>query len=120
MAFENFVSKTAFERSVWAQFDALNLGTSWDEEDLTKPQILVEDVWGDSHPGSYHLNRLTEEARIGVYEKGGHPAMFHATDICDGCGQGHNGMNIVLASREALCDLVEVHGTVNSWDGLIL
>ena len=70
MAFENFVSKTAFERSVWAQFDALNLGTSWDEEDLTKPQILVEDVWGDSHPGSYHLNRLTEEARIGVYEKG--------------------------------------------------
>ena len=120
MAFENFVSKTAFERSVWAQFDALNLGTSWDEEDLTKPQILVEDVWGDSHPGSHHLNRLTEEARIGVYEKGGHPAMFHATDICDGCGQGHNGMNIVLASREALCDLVEVHGTVNSWDGLIL
>lgn len=120
MAFENFVSKTARERAVWAQFDALNMGAGWDEEDLTKPQILVEDVWGDSHPGSYHLNQLTEEARIGVYEKGGHPAMFHATDICDGCGQGHDGMNIVLASREALCDLVEVHGTVNSWDGLLL
>lgn len=120
MAFENFVSKTARERAVWAQFDALNLGTSWDEEDLTKPQILVEDVWGDSHPGSYHLNTLTDEAKLGVYERGGHPAMFHATDICDGCGQGHDGMNIVLASREALCDLIEVHGTVNSWDGMIL
>ncbi len=112
--------KSASERLLWAQFDALQLGTGWDEEDIKKPQILVEDVFGDSHPGSVHLNQLTEQVKYGVFETGGFPAQFHATDICDGCAQGHDGMNYILASREALCDMVEVHGSVCSWDGMIL
>lgn len=112
--------KSSSERLLWAQFDALQLGSGWDERDISKPQILIEDVYGDSHPGSTHLNRLSEEAKYGVLETGGYPAQFHTTDICDGCAQGHNGMNIVLASREAICDMVEVHGSVVPWDGLIL
>ena len=112
--------KSAPERFLWAQFDALQLGSGWDEEDITKPQILVEDVFGDSHPGSVHLNKLTEQAKYGILEKGGYPAQFHTTDICDGCAQGHDGMNMILASREAICDMVEVHGSVCPWDGLIL
>lgn len=112
--------KSAPERALWAQFDALQLGTGWEEEDITKPQILIEDVYGDSHPGSAHLNKLTEQAKYGVFEKGGFPAQFHTTDICDGCAQGHDGMNMILASREAICDMVEVHGSVSPWDGMIL
>jgi len=112
--------KSAPERLLWAQFDALQLGTGLDEEDIKKPQILVDDVYGDSHPGSVHLNQLTEQVKYGVFETGGFPAQFHATDICDGCAQGHDGMNYVLASREALCDMVEVHGSVFPWDGMIL
>lgn len=112
--------KSAPERLLWAQFDALQLGSAWDEEDITKPQVLIEDVFGDSHPGSVHLNKLSEQAKYGVFEKGGFPAQFHTTDICDGCAQGHDGMNYILASREALCDMVEVHGSVSPWDGLIL
>ena len=38
-------------RKDWAQVDALCCGTGWDEEDLGKPQILIEDVFGSSHPG---------------------------------------------------------------------
>ena len=117
---DNVKQKSSSERLLWAQFDALQLGSGWDEEDITKPQILIEDAFGDSHPGSTHLNQLTEQARIGVYEAGGCPARFHSTDICDGCAQGHKGMNYVLASREAICDMVEVHGSMVSWDGLIL
>lgn len=112
--------KSAPERLLWAQFDALQLGSAWDEEDIIKPQVLIEDVYGDSHPGSVHLNKLSEQAKFGVFEKGGFPAQFHATDICDGCAQGHDGMNYILASREALCDMVEVHGSVSPWDGMIL
>lgn len=112
--------KSASERRLWAQLDALQLGSGWDEEDIKKPQILIEDAFGDSHPGSTHLSRLTEQAKYGVLETGGFPAAFHTTDICDGCAQGHKGMNMVLASREALCDMVEVHGSMVSWDGLIL
>ena len=54
----NDVSHSAKERLLWAQFDALQLGTGWTYSDLTKLQILVEDVYGDSHPGSIHLNQL--------------------------------------------------------------
>jgi Dihydroxyacid dehydratase/phosphogluconate dehydratase len=117
---DNISQKSFSERLLWAQLDALQLGSGWDEEDIGKPQILIEDAYGDSHPGSTHLNQLTEQARIGVYEAGGCPARFHTTDICDGCAQGHRGMNFVLASREAICDMVEVHGSMVSWDGIIL
>ncbi len=117
---DNIKQKSSYERQLWAQVDALQLGSGWDEEDITKPQILIEDAYGDSHPGSTHLNQLTEQARNGVYEAGGCPARFHTTDICDGCAQGHKGMNFVLASREAICDMVEVHGSMVSWDGIIL
>lgn len=117
---KKLTQKSIPERKLWAQYDALQLGSGWDEKDITKPQILIEDVYGDSHPGSVHLNQLTEQAKYGVLECGGYPAHFHATDICDGCAQGHDGMNYILASREAICDLVETHGSVTPWDGLIL
>ena len=52
--------KSVKERLLWAQFDALEMGTGWDDQDITRPQIMIESVYGDSHPGSYHLNQLTE------------------------------------------------------------
>ncbi len=112
--------KSAKERLWWSQFNALEMGSGWDETDVKKPQILIEDVYGDSHPGSVHLNQLTRQAEIGVYEKGGCPAHYHTTDVCDGCAQGHDGMNIVLASREAIADMVEVHASAVPWDGMVL
>jgi dihydroxy-acid dehydratase len=116
----NYEQKSKVERELWAQFDALQLGSGWDYEDITKPQIMIEDVYGDSHPGSTHLNQLAEQAKYGVFEKGGFPAQYHTTDVCDGCAQGHNGMNIILASREAICDMVEVHASAVPWDGMLL
>ncbi len=114
------MQKSHDDRMLWAQFDALEMGTGWDDTDIEKPQIMVESVYGDSHPGSWHLNQLVEQAVYGVYEKGGKPAKYYATDICDGCAQGHDGMNVVLASREALANMVEVHASAVPWDGMIL
>lgn len=65
---------------------------------LPSPRSWWRAYTGDSHPGSYHLNQMVEQAVYGVYEKGGKPAKYYATDICDGCTQGHDGMNFVLAS----------------------
>ncbi len=107
-------------RKNWVQFNTLCCGTGWNEDDLKNPQILVEDVFGSSHPGSFHLDSLAEEVSIGVYQSGGKPANFHGTDICDGWAMSHDGMNYILASREVLCDLVEVHGRVIPWDGLVV
>ncbi|MDR3561019.1 MAG: dihydroxy-acid dehydratase [Negativicutes bacterium] len=107
-------------RNLWSQVDALLLGMNWSEEDIEKPHILVDDVQGDSHPGSFHLDVLNDEVCIGVYEAGGKPAKFHVTDICDGIAQGHDGMNYILLSREIIADMVQIHASVIPWDGMVL
>ena len=117
---ENMRQKSEKERQLWAQFDALQLGTGWVEDDIGKLQILVEDVYGDSHPGSAHLDAVSRQAVYGVFEEGAYPAQFHVTDICDGCAQGHDGMNMVLASREVICDMLEIHAGFVPWDGMVM
>ena len=112
--------KSEKERQLWAQFDALQLGTGWVEDDIGKLQILVEDVYGDGHPGSAHLDAVSRQAVYGVFEEGAFPAQFHVTDICDGCAQGHDGMNMVLASREVICDMLEIHAGFVPWDGMVM
>ncbi len=96
------------------------MGMHWDEEDTDKPQILVDDVQGDSHPGSYHLDTLSNDACKGIIESGGVGAQFHATDICDGWSAGTVGMRYCLPSREIIADLVEIHASVLPWDGMVL
>lgn len=114
------MQKSKNERELWAQFDALQMGSGWDEEDIGKLQILVEDAAGESHPGSTHLGQLSEQVRTGVFESGGRPALYHVTDLCDGCAQGHAGMDIILASRSVIADMVELHMSVLPWDGAVL
>ena len=53
-------------RKLAPEMDPLRIGTGWKKEDLEKPQIMVESTYGDSHPGSGHLNLLVEEVRKGV------------------------------------------------------
>jgi len=112
-------TKSGEIRKIWRQFDALRMGMNWSEEDLEKPHVLLESVFGESHPGSSHLDLLVNEAYIGVFEAGGRPAKFFTTDLCDGWAQGHDGMNYILASREFICDMVELHASVIPWDGMI-
>lgn len=61
--------KSAKERLWWAQFNALEMGSGWDDTDIHKPQIMIEDVYGDSHPGSVHLHQLARQAEIGVLKR---------------------------------------------------
>lgn len=64
------IQKSHDDRMLWAQFDALEMGTGWEDTDILKPQIMIESVYGDSHPGSYHLNQMVEQAVYGVYQCG--------------------------------------------------
>ena len=87
------------------------------KEDLEKPQIMVESTYGDSHPGSGHLNLLVEEVRKGVAEAGGFGARYFCTDICDGESQGTDGINYSLASREMIANMIEIHANATPFDG---
>ncbi len=98
------------------EMDSLRMGMGWTKEELERPQIIIESTYGQSHPGSAHLDKLVEEAYKGVYDKGGKPAKFFATDICDGQAQGHDGMNYSLASREYIANMIEIHIGATPYD----
>ncbi|MBD5458293.1 MAG: dihydroxy-acid dehydratase [Lachnospiraceae bacterium] len=104
-------------RELAPELDPLRIGTGWKPEDLSKPQIMIESTFGDSHPGSGHLDILVEEVRKGVDAAGGHGARYFATDICDGESQGTDGINFSLASREMIANMIEIHGNATPFDG---
>ena len=104
-------------RKLAPEQDPLRMGMGWTVEDLSKPQIMVESTFGDSHPGSAHLLELVEEAVTGVAESGGKAARYFATDICDGMAQGHDGINYSLASRDAIANMIEIHANATPFDG---
>ena len=86
-------------RRLAPELDPLRLGTGWTLEELSRPQIIVESSFGDSHPGSGHLDKLVEAVCRGIADAGGRGARYFCTDICDGESQGTDGINFSLASR---------------------
>ena len=104
-------------RSLSPEMDPLRMGMGWKVEDLAKPQIMVESTYGNSHPGSGHLNIFVEEAVRAVDDHGGKAARYYATDMCDGMAQGHDGINYSLAHREAITNLVEAQANATTFDG---
>ena len=103
-------------RKLAPELDPLRIGTGWKPEDLSKVQVMIESTYGDSHPGSGHLNLLVEEVRKGVEEAGGHGARYYCTDICDGESQGTDGINYSLASREMIANMIEIHAGATPFD----
>ncbi|HYK28284.1 MAG TPA: dihydroxy-acid dehydratase [Streptosporangiaceae bacterium] len=107
-------------RLVNHQGDALRLGMNWTEEDLGKPQVLVDSAYGMGHPGTFHFRELIEEVSNGVYEAGGKPGVFAVSDICDGVVQATSGMSYSLVSRDIMAAMVEIHALGHPHDGMVL
>ena len=104
-------------RTLAPENDPLKMGMGWKVEDLAKPQILVESTFGDSHPGSAHLDQFVKEAVQAVNDNGGKAARYFATDMCDGIAQGHDGINYSLPHRDAIVNLVEAQANASVYDG---
>ena len=103
-------------RKIAPEMDPLRRGMGWSVDDLSKPQIIIESTFGDSHPGSAHLDIFVNQAMKGVTEFGGKGSRFYATDICDGQAQGHDGINYSLVSRDILASLIEIHANATPFD----
>ncbi len=102
------------------QGDALRLGMNWTEEDLGKPQVLIDSAYGHGHPGTFHFRELIEEVSNGVFEAGGKPGVFAVSDICDGVVQATSGMSYSLVSRDIMAAMVEIHALGHPHDGMAL
>ena len=103
-------------RRVAPEADPLRIGTGWTVTDLSKPQIFVESTFGDSHPGSGHLDKLVNAAMEGITEAGARGARFFTTDMCDGESQGTDGINYSLASREMIANMIEIQAGATPFD----
>ena len=103
-------------REMAPECDPLRIGTGWKPEDLGKVQVFIESTFGDSHPGSGHLDQLVQEARRGVQDEGGFGARYFCTDMCDGESQGTDGINYSLASREMIANMIEIQANATPFD----
>ena len=103
-------------RSLSPELDPLRLGTGWTPEELSLPQVFVESTFGDSHPGSCHLDRLTDAVLRGIRDGGGRGARYFCTDMCDGESQGTDGINYSLASREMIANMIEIQANATPFD----
>lgn len=101
------------------EMDPLRIGMGWKKEDLSKPQIIIQSTYGDSHPGSAHLNTLVFTGQEAINSNGGKAVKFFTTDICDGQAQGHDGMNYSLASREFIANMIEIQMGATPYDAAV-
>ncbi|MFI3225823.1 MAG: dihydroxy-acid dehydratase [Clostridia bacterium] len=106
-------------RTLAPEMDPLRMGMGWTVEDLSKPQIMIESTFGDSHPGSAHLLGFTDIVRDSVNANGGKAARYFTTDTCDGMSQGHDGGNYSLVSRDSMCNMIEIHHNATPFDGAV-
>ena len=95
-----------------------NIGLT--NEDLSKPFIGIINTYNEMHPGHFHLDKLAELVKAGVWQNGGIPFETNVISICDGFSQGHDGMCSVLPSREIITDSIEVYSHAHKLDGLVL
>ncbi|MDV4149427.1 dihydroxy-acid dehydratase [Clostridium sp. AL.422] len=104
-------------RKIAPELDPLRIGAGWKVEDLSKMQIFIESTYGDSHPGSVHLNELVHLVEKSLYEVNAKGAKYYVTDMCDGESQGHDGINYSLCSREMICNMIEIQYSATPFDG---
>lgn len=112
--------KSQQRRAQAPEADALRMGCGWDVADTDKPWILIESAQGDSHPSSVHLKQLMPFVEQGVFMRGGMPAQYTCTDICDGIAQGTSAMGYSLASRELMLMATELHAEAGHFDAMVL
>ncbi|MGL5272641.1 MAG: dihydroxy-acid dehydratase [Phocaeicola sp.] len=106
-------------RKIAPELDPLRIGTGWKVEELSQPQILIESTYGDSHPGSVHLNKLVEGVEASLKKINYKAAKYYVTDICDGEAQGHDGINYSLCSRDMIANMIEIHYNATPFDGVV-
>lgn len=106
-------------RKIAPELDPLRIGTGWKVEDLDKMQIFIGSTYGDSHPGSAHLNEFVHYVEESLQKENMKGAKYYTTDMCDGESQGHDGINYSLCSREMITNMIEIQYEATPFDGCV-
>jgi len=88
--------------------------------DLEKPIVAIANTWNEILPGSYHLRKVGDAVKNGVWAAGGTPSEFNVLAPCDGQGSGNIGFKYMLPSRELIASSVEMMIGHASFDAAVL
>jgi dihydroxy-acid dehydratase len=95
----------------------LMLGLGYTREELKKPRIGVINTYSDFNPGHIHQRDLALAATEGIYEAGGLACNFNTLSFCDSL-QPKGAY--ALASRDLICNSVEVLARAQHLDAMVL
>lgn len=95
-------------------------GTGIDTQALgKKPLIAIANSHTEHTTGHSHLGQLAQKVKDGIHSAGGLAVEFNVPAPCDGVAMGHDGMRYVLAQRDLIADIVEMHVRSQLFDGLV-
>jgi len=93
---------------IYLQRKALLKSMNLDDQDLARPIIAIANSWNEFVPGHYHLRKLAEAVKIGVWQAGGLPLEFNHFAPCDGLADGGPGNYRILPSRDVIAASIEL------------
>lgn len=87
--------------------------------DFSKPQIGIASTWSMVTPCNMHINKLADQAAVGVDSANGKAIIFNTITISDGISMGTEGMKFSLVSREVIADSIETVVGCQGFDGIV-
>src|SRR6202789_3396446 len=91
----------------------------FNDEDLSKPLVLIANTWTDAMPCNFGLRALADHVKAGVRAAGGTPMEFNTIAISDGITMGTEGMKASLVSREVIADSFELVARGYGFDAIV-
>jgi dihydroxy-acid dehydratase len=91
----------------------------FNDEDLSKPLVLIANTWTDAMPCNFGLRALADHVKAGVRAAGGTPMEFNTIAISDGITMGTEGMKASLVSRELIADSIELVARGYGFDAIV-
>ena len=84
-----------------ARMRALSKAIGYDDEDIHRPRIGIQNTWSETAAGHVHLKQLTEQVRAGILQAGGVPIEFGGYGGCP-ISLGENGHRYDTPSRDIM------------------
>lgn len=102
-----------------ARMRALSKAIGYDDEDIHRFRIGIQNTWSETAAGHVHLKQLTEAVRAGILQAGGVPIEFGGYGGCP-ISLGENGHRYDTPSRDIMAMDLETCSELHTFDGLVL
>lgn len=102
-----------------ARMRALSKAIGYDDEDMHRFRIGIQNTWSETAAGHMHLRPVTEAVKAGIWQWGGTPIEFGGYGGCP-ISLGMNGHRYDTPSRDIMAMDLETCSALHAFDGLVL